>query len=35
MEAGAEVLIYETGEPLIYNRENLLNPNFIVKNPSL
>mgnify|MGYP000848254817 CR=1 FL=1 len=35
MEAGAEVLIYETGEPLTYNREDLLNPNFIVKNPLL
>lgn len=35
MEAGAEVLIFETGVPLSYNRENLLNPNFIVKNPEL
>jgi 3'(2'), 5'-bisphosphate nucleotidase len=29
--AGAVVLEYETGKPLAYNRENLLNPWFIVK----
>lgn len=34
-EAGAQVLVWDTGAPIIYNRENLLNPNFIVKNPSL
>lgn len=34
-EAGAEVLCFETNEPLLYNRENLLNPFFIVKNPDL
>ena len=28
--AGARVLVYDTGEPLRYNRENLLNPWFIV-----
>lgn len=30
-EAGAEVLVWETKEPLKYNRENLLNPYFIVQ----
>lgn len=34
-EAGAEVLIYGTNQPLQYNKENLLNPHFIVKNPAL
>lgn len=34
-EAGAYVLVWNTNEPLRYNRENLLNPNFIVKHPSL
>jgi 3'(2'), 5'-bisphosphate nucleotidase len=29
--SGAVVLAYETGKPLAYNRENLLNPWFIVK----
>lgn len=28
-EAGGSVLVYETGEPMRYNRENLLNPSFI------
>ena len=30
-EAGAEVLVWETKHPLAYNRENLLNPYFIVQ----
>lgn len=34
-EAGAEVLRFDNNEPLLYNRENLLNPFFIVKNPEL
>jgi 3'(2'), 5'-bisphosphate nucleotidase len=34
-EAGAEVLRYDTMQPLRYNREDLLNPFFIVKNPRL
>lgn len=34
-EAGAQVLCFETNEPLLYNKENLLNPFFIVKNPEL
>ena len=34
-EAGAVVLRFDTNEPLLYNRENLLNPYFIVKNPEL
>jgi 3'(2'), 5'-bisphosphate nucleotidase len=34
-EAGAQVVVWETGLPLSYNRENLLNPNFIVKHPAL
>ena len=29
--AGAEVLNYETGKPLAYNKEDILNPWFIVK----
>lgn len=28
-EAGGSVLVYETGEPMRYNRENLLNPAFV------
>ena len=28
-EAGGKVLVFETGEPLRYNRENLLNPSFV------
>lgn len=35
MEAGAEVLVFETGKPLQYNKSDLLNPYFIVKNPEL
>lgn len=34
-EAGAEVLRFDNNEPLLYNREDLLNPFFIVKNPNL
>lgn len=34
-EAGAEVLRFDNNEPLLYNRENLLNPFFVVKNPEL
>lgn len=34
-EAGAVVLRFDTNEPLLYNRENLLNPYFTVKNPAL
>jgi 3'(2'), 5'-bisphosphate nucleotidase len=34
-EAGAEVLRFDNNQPLLYNRENLLNPFFIVKNPEL
>lgn len=34
-EAGAEVLRWDNGEALNYNREDLLNPYFIVKNPHL
>jgi 3'(2'), 5'-bisphosphate nucleotidase len=34
-EAGAEVLIYGENRELQYNKENLLNPHFIVKNPKL
>ncbi len=34
-EAGAEVLRVDNNQPLLYNRENLLNPFFIVKNPEL
>jgi 3'(2'), 5'-bisphosphate nucleotidase len=29
--SGAEVVNYETGKPLVYNKENILNPWFIVK----
>jgi 3'(2'), 5'-bisphosphate nucleotidase len=29
--AGAEVVAFENGQPLIYNKENLLNPWFIVR----
>lgn len=35
MEAGAEVLVFDSKEPLNYNKENLLNPYFIVKHPDL
>lgn len=35
LEAGAEVLNFETNNELEYNKENLLNPHFIVKNPQL
>ncbi len=28
-EAGGKVLVFETGEPMRYNRENLLNPSFV------
>jgi 3'(2'), 5'-bisphosphate nucleotidase len=28
-EAGGSVLVFETGEPMKYNRENLLNPSFV------
>jgi 3'(2'), 5'-bisphosphate nucleotidase len=34
-EAGAQVHIYDSENPLVYNRENLLNPYFVVKNPNL
>ncbi len=34
-EAGAVVLRWDNGAPLEYNRENLLNPYFIVKHPEL
>lgn len=34
-EAGAEVLRYPELTPLDYNKENLLNPYFIVRNPEL
>jgi len=34
-EAGADVFIFNTAQPLKYNRENLLNPFFIVKHPQL
>ena len=34
-QAGGVVLKYETGGPLRYNKENLLNPWFIVKGPGL
>jgi len=29
-EAGGKVVQAETGEPVVYNKENLLNPHFIV-----
>ncbi len=28
-EAGGKVVVFETGEPMRYNRENLLNPSFV------
>tara|TARA_R110002096_G_scaffold342165_3_gene535088 strand:+ start:3550 stop:4326 length:777 start_codon:yes stop_codon:yes gene_type:complete len=31
LESGRQVLNHETGEPLIYNKENLLNPFFVVE----
>lgn len=34
-EAGAVVLRRDNQQPLLYNRENLLNPYFIVKSPNL
>ncbi|MCP4123478.1 MAG: 3'(2'),5'-bisphosphate nucleotidase CysQ [Bacteroidetes bacterium] len=34
-EAGAQVLVYGENTELQYNKENLLNPHFIVKNPKL
>ncbi len=34
-EAGAEVVRFDNGEPLNYNREDLLNPYFMVRNPHL
>ncbi|MEZ5054828.1 MAG: inositol monophosphatase family protein, partial [Chitinophagales bacterium] len=34
-EAGATVLRFDNQQPLLYNKENLLNPYFIVKNPEL
>jgi len=34
-EAGAQVLVYGEDKELQYNKENLLNPHFIVKNPDL
>ncbi|MFN8238266.1 MAG: 3'(2'),5'-bisphosphate nucleotidase CysQ [Chitinophagales bacterium] len=34
-EAGAQVLRFDNHQPLLYNRENLLNPYFIVKHPDL
>ena len=34
-EAGAEVLVYGANTELKYNKENLLNPHFIAKNPGL
>jgi 3'(2'), 5'-bisphosphate nucleotidase len=33
-QAGGAVIQYETGSPLRYNKENLLNPWFIVKGPA-
>jgi 3'(2'), 5'-bisphosphate nucleotidase len=32
---GGRVVVLETGEPLRYNRENLLNPDFLVTRPGL
>ena len=29
--AGAEMVVFDSGEPMRYNKENLLNPWFIVK----
>lgn len=34
-EAGAEVICFDNNQSLLYNKENLLNPYFIVKNPAL
>ena len=34
-EAGAEVIRFDNNQSLLYNKENLLNPYFIVKNPAL
>lgn len=34
-EAGADILVYGSGRELSYNKENLLNPHFIVKDPAL
>ncbi len=31
LEAGRKVINHETGEPLLYNKENLLNPFFMVE----
>jgi len=31
LESGKQVIQYENNEPLVYNKENLLNPWFIVK----
>lgn len=33
--AGAKMVVFDTGEPLRYNKENLLNPWFIVKHEGL
>jgi len=32
-QSGCRVLCWDTGAPLAYNRENLLNPNFVVSRP--
>lgn len=32
-QSGAEVLMHETGQPLAYNKQNLLNPWFVVARP--
>jgi 3'(2'), 5'-bisphosphate nucleotidase len=32
-QSGCRVLCWDTGSPLTYNRENLLNPNFMVSRP--
>jgi 3'(2'), 5'-bisphosphate nucleotidase len=29
--AGAQMVVFDSGEPMRYNKENLLNPWFIVK----
>ena len=34
-EAGATIVRYDNLQPLLYNKENLLNPYFIIKHPSL
>jgi 3'(2'), 5'-bisphosphate nucleotidase len=31
LEAGRDVLDHETGNPLVYNKEDLLNPFFVVE----